>query len=56
MEETIDDAGCHVATDETNALISSDKVEARRSMIAGENFGSIHFRMIDKVSGRLPTP
>jgi hypothetical protein len=43
-----------VATDETNSLISSDKVEGtavydRR----GEKLGSIHSVMIDKISGKL---
>ena len=41
-----------VATDETNALISSDKVEGTAVYDrTGEKLGSIHSVMIDKVSG-----
>jgi hypothetical protein len=44
----------NVASDETSSLISSDKVEGtavydRR----GENLGSIHSVMIDKISGKV---
>jgi hypothetical protein len=45
-----------VATDETNTLISSDKVEGTAVYNReGEKLGSIHTLMIDKVSGRSPT-
>ena len=46
-----------VATDETNTLISSDKVEGTAVYDGkGEKLGSIHSVVIDKVSGRSPTP
>jgi hypothetical protein len=43
-----------VAIDETNRLISSDKVEGTSVYNrAGENLGSIHTVMIDKLSGQV---
>ena len=43
-----------VATDETNTLISSDKVEGTTVYDRkGEKLGSIHSVMIDKVSGKV---
>ena len=43
-----------VATDETNDLISSDKVEGTGVYDRqGEKLGSIHSLMIDKLSGRV---
>jgi myo-inositol-hexaphosphate 3-phosphohydrolase len=46
-----------VATDETSSLISSDKVEGTAVYDRqGEKLGSIHSVMIDKISGRWPTP
>ena len=43
-----------VATDETNTLISSDKVEGTAVYNrTGEKLGSIHTVMIDKVSGKV---
>jgi uncharacterized protein YrrD len=44
--------GGSVATDETNTLISSDKVEGTSVYNRqGEKLGSIHTLMIDKISG-----
>ena len=43
-----------VTTDETNTLISSDKVEGTAVYDReGEKLGSIHSVMIDKVSGKV---
>jgi hypothetical protein len=43
-----------VATDETNTLISSDKVEGTAVYNReGEKLGSIHTLMVDKVSGKV---
>jgi hypothetical protein len=43
-----------VATDETSALISSDKVEGTAVYDrAGEKLGSINSVMIDKISGKV---
>jgi hypothetical protein len=43
-----------VATDETNTLISSDKVEGTAVYNReGEKLGSIHSLMIDKTSGKV---
>ncbi len=44
-----------VATDETDTLISSDKVESTAVYDrGGEKLGSIHSVMIDKISGKVP--
>jgi hypothetical protein len=46
--------GRSVATDETNTLISSDKVEGTSVYNRqGEKLGSIHTLMIDKISGKV---
>jgi PRC-barrel domain len=46
--------GGSVATDETNTLISSDKVEGTAVYNRqGEKLGSIHTLMIDKISGKV---
>lgn len=46
--------GGSVATDETNTLISSDKVEGTSVLNRqGEKLGSIHTLMIDKISGKV---
>jgi hypothetical protein len=46
--------GGSVARDETNTLISSDKVEGTSVYNRqGEKLGSIHTLMIDKISGKV---
>jgi hypothetical protein len=46
--------GGSVATDETDTLISSDKVEGTAVYNRqGEKLGSIHTLMIDKISGKV---
>jgi hypothetical protein len=46
--------GRSVAKDETNTLISSDKVEGTSVYNRqGEKLGSIHTLMIDKISGKV---
>ena len=40
-------------TDETDRLISSDKVEGTTYNRSGDNIGSINHLMIDKVSGQV---
>jgi hypothetical protein len=46
--------GQSVATDETQSLIASDKVEGTAVYNrAGEKLGSIHTLMIDKISGKV---
>jgi PRC-barrel domain len=46
--------GRSVATDETNTLISSDKVEGTSVYNRqGEKLGSIHTLMINKISGKV---
>ena len=46
-----------VATDETDSLISSEKVEGTAVYDRnGEKLGSVHSVMIDKFSGKVPMP
>jgi hypothetical protein len=45
-----------VATDETNRLIASDKVEGTAVYDrAGDRLGEVYDFMVDKYSGRSPT-
>jgi hypothetical protein len=54
METTASTSSGSVATDETNRLISSEKVVGTPVYNrAGEHLGSVHSLMLDKISGQV---